>query len=63
MHVENRMNRAFMIANDYAIEGELYKGRTEGEKVETLETLATMFLLAELINAIQGLNYKGEKNE
>ena len=59
MHVENRMNRAFMTANDYAIKGELYEDSTESEKAKRLERLATMFLLAELINAIQGLDYKG----
>ena len=59
MHVENRMNRAFMLANDYAINGGLYEDSSENEKARRLERLATTFLLAELINATQGLDYKG----
>jgi len=61
MHVENRVNRALMVANDYAIDGDLYEYSTDSEKAARLERLATMFLLAELINALQGLDYKGEE--
>ena len=61
MHVQNRVNRALMLANDSAIEYGLYENRTEEEKTQTLETTAMMFLLAELINALQGLDYKGEE--
>jgi len=63
MHIENRVNRALMIANDYAIDGGLYEDSSESEKARTLERLATMFLLAELINAVQGLDYEGKNSE
>jgi len=63
MHVENRVNRATMLANDYAIDNELYEGSTDTEQATTLERLTIQFLLAELINTELGLSWKGEKLE
>lgn len=55
MHVENRVNRAHMLAQEWLT--------ANGEKIteEGEDIIATHILIAELINAIQGLDYKGVK--
>ncbi len=55
MHVENRVNRAHMLAQRWLEDAGL-------SIIEERENhLATHILLAELINAIQGLSHSGEK--
>ena len=55
MHVENRVNRAHMLAQEWLTAN----GNTITEDGEDI--IATQILLAELINALQGLDYKGEE--
>jgi len=55
MHVENRVNRAHMLAQEWLLNaGEVVTSEEEN-------VIATQILLAELINALQGLDYKGEE--
>lgn len=55
MHVENRVNRAHMLAQKWLKHG----GVEITENNE--DTIALHILVAELINAVQGLSYSGEK--
>jgi len=55
MHVENRVTRAHMLAQEWLedVGSEI--------TIESEREISTQILLAELINALQGLNYKGEE--
>lgn len=57
MHVENRVTRARMLAQEW-LEGVGVEINMSNEDI-----VSTQILLAELINALQGLNYKGEEVE
>jgi len=54
MHVENRVNRAHMLAQEWLTNA----GVEITAEVE--DEITTHVLLAELINAVQGLDYKGK---
>ncbi len=54
MHVENRVNRAHMLAQEW-----LTKANVDITE-ENEDKIATHILIAELINAVLELDYKGE---
>jgi len=55
MHVENRVTRAHMLAQEWL------EGVGSEVTIESEREISTQILLAELINALQGLDYKGEE--
>lgn len=55
MHVENRVNRAHMLAQEWLTNNNI------PISIDMEDRIATHILLAELVNAVQGLDYKGVK--